>query len=181
MTKQFTQEEREDVVKKFLEARAAGTKVKDIEKTLGIGNATIYGWINRKRGGSKKAAPQTDSTHKQENGKYPVEIRTEALQLVASGMRQHEVARKMKIGAAVLNYWVRQNRVKPSRPAAVPPTAKASNGMGSGGAITDALIFLRHAEEEIMEQIRQRKILHLNESHLLPLLALAQMEKAIRK
>lgn len=185
----YTDEQKAEAVKAFLELKAAGKPVREIQKQLGITHGALYKWIRLAKQNSRKlTTPPKDivataivAAEKNTGGYYPAELKDMATQMLASGMRQVDVARRLGVSAQAVQYWLKTrltNGVATPAPEAKLTPAKA---IGSGGAITDALIYLRHAETEIMEMVREGKISRPDQAHLLTLLALGALQKAIAK
>lgn len=197
MTKQFTQEFKANAVKRFLELKEAGKTIPEIEKEIGVGNSSLYMWTIRAKEQSRQVtratmlpttteAPAGKAPEKLASGKYPDELRERGLQLIASGKKVPEVSRQLKVSPQTVHYWVKaakQSGRVLSPPDVVQPREqpKPANGIGSGGAMTDALIYLRHAEKEIMDMVREGKISRPDQAHLLTLLALGALQKSIAK
>lgn len=190
--KQYTDEFKADAVKRFLELRSQGSKIRDIERVVGVPNSLLYTWANQAKKQSKQttakpaAAQSTELAQlpavKNESGRFDPKIREEALQMLASGARIVDVARRVGVPIATVGYWKTAHQGKTKRPIkAEGEVVKAVNGIGSGGAITDALIYLRHAEKEIMDMVRDGKIIRPDQAHLLTLLALGCLQKSINK
>jgi len=130
-----------------------------------------------------EAKLETKVPIKTKGGRFPDEVRQRALQLLASGLKPHEVSKQIKVKPATIAYWKSTNDRQRVPSTAVVQSApmKQANGIGSGGAITDALIYLRHAEKEIMDMVREGKINRPDQAHLLTLLALGALQKSIAK
>lgn len=191
MTKQYTTDEKAEAVKKFLEMKAEGKSIKDIEKELGINNSSLYHWSEQAKAASKAekrgtVAIAVPPAKKQHNGKYSEETKQQAVQMAASGISHAEIQRQLNLGAGVVAYWVQRNRKRsgeliPAKQAAAATGNGLASKLRSGGEITDALLFLRQAEREIMEMVRDGKIARPDQAHLLTLLALGSLQKALAK
>lgn len=188
MTERYTDDEKAEAVKKFLEMKAAGKAISEIEKEMGISNTALYAWVKRAKEGSRviKRATMLPSAPMQKtvNGKFPPELRQKAEQMIAAGGGLTDIARQLGVKAATVGYWKKtmdaKGRPRVAASAAVQPAPmKQVNGIGSGGGITDALIYLRHAEREIMDMVRDGKIARPDQAHLLTLLALGALQKVI--
>jgi transposase-like protein len=110
---------------------------------------------------------------------YSMEIKQRALAMIRAGARAAQVSRELKIPDGAIGRWKRDGVKRGAEPNAESPTA--ANSTGRGGEITDALLFLRHAEREIMRMIQDQKIARPDPAHLLTLLALAALQKGIAK
>lgn len=201
MTKPFTDEFKANAVKRFLELRAAGKTITEIEKELGVGNSALYTWAAKAKAESKKITratmlPDKPTSPDKGDRRIPQEIRDRALLLIDSGKTVTEAAREVNQKPATVNYWkTARDKVRgvavSARPrinGAIPmPLESFGNGTGraaginTAGELADALIYLRHAEREIMEMVRDRKISRPDQAHLLTLLALGALQKSLAK
>ena len=197
----FTDEQKADAVARFLKLKADGQKIRDIERIMGMNNTTLYKWVEDIKQKSKQLPPLKLSSNgaesstteaeaqpvppaqKNELGHFDSAVRQQGRQMLASGMRIVDVAAKLGVPVATVAYWRKAANIAPRL--RVPATAdagvapiKSANGIGSAGAITDALIYLRHAEKEIMDMVRDGKITRPDQAHLLTLLALGALQKS---
>lgn len=185
MTRQFTPEERAIAVEQFLKLKAEGKTIDQIEAQLGIGNSNLYKWTGQAKQQSKELKratmlPESAKPPKKGlDGRYPDELREKALQMLESGKRVHEVAREFKLNPQTVYYWKsgKGKRNGTLIPAGKPVTRV--NGIGGGGEMQDALIYLRHAEREIMDMVKEGKIARPDQAHLLTLLALGALQKSL--
>lgn len=196
---EFTDEFKANAVKQFLEMKAAGKTIPQIEKELGINNSSLYKWTATAKAASKQtrpgvatmlpattaAPPSTLIATKNKSGRFSAEIKEKALQMIAGGMSLTDVGKQLKVKVATVSYWNMtsqgRSQKRPNKATAVEQPAKAANGIGRTSAHTDALIFLRQAEREIMEMITDGKISRPDQAHLLTLLALGTLTKALGK
>ncbi len=184
MTKQYDDEFKASAVKKFLEAKHAGVKITDVATELGVSDSLLYAW-------TAKAKKQSKGDHRRrQRASYPIELKQQAAELVASGMTYAEAGRKLKVDPARVTKWAHgfkrgvkgENLASKRLPAPLPEVIpKPINGLGGGGELTDALIYLRHAEREIMQMVREGKISRPDPAHLLTLLALACLQKGVNR
>lgn len=189
MSVRYTDEQKAEAVKAFLELKASGKTVLDIEKQLGISNGALYHWTKLAKQNSRKlTTPPKDivataivPAEKNKSGKYPAELKDSATQMLASGMRQVDVARRLGVSTQAVQYWLKTRQTNGAATRSIEAKPTPAKAIGSGGAITDALIYLRHAETEIMEMVREGKINRPDQAHLLTLLALGALQKAIAK
>lgn len=175
MNRKFTDEEKAIAVQRFLELKAAGKTIPEIEKELGIANSNLYNWTERAKRQSKltvkKPAP---------NRHVPQEIKDKALAMLDAGKRITDVAREVKVHAQTIHYW-KNARAKANGELLPAPKPAKGLAIGSGGDLTDALIYLRHAEREIMQMVKEEKIERPDQAHLLTLLALGSLQRSINK
>src|SRR5262245_8652466 len=187
MKKKYSDDFKADAVAKVIEAKHAGASITELAKTLGIGDALLHSWAARAKKQNK------EGLRRRKRASYPLALKQRAAQMVRSGMTCAAVARELQVDAARVVRWSRDEPMRgvkgerdkraAGRVLAVLPEVipKPVNGIGSGGEITDALIYLRHAERAIIEMVRDAKISRPDEAHLLTLLALATLQKGINK
>lgn len=187
--KKYSEEFKADAVAKFKHAKETGKFITELAQELGVGDALLHAWAAAadKRARSKPKGKRAKQKPKAETRtQYPIALKQQAVAMVRSGMKFADVGRELKVGPSQVAYWVNRGisrGLKEGEPSElpVPVVAKPVNGIGAGGAITDALIYLRHAEREILEMIREGKISRPDQAHLLTLLALGALQKAIAK
>lgn len=183
MTKKYDDDFKASAVTKFLEAKHAGVKITDVASELGVADSLLYAWV------AKAKAENKQDHRRRKRASYSVELKQKAQQMVASGMSHAEAARQLNVEPARVSKWAHgfkrgtKGEALAKRPAAVLPEVipKPINGLGGGGELTDALIYLRHAEREIMEMVREEKISRPDPAHLLTLLALSALQKGLNK
>lgn len=179
--KKYSDEFKADAVARFQQAKKDGTPtIVDLAKDLGVGDALLHAWA---KGKPKKKAKQKLEKRTQ----YSVDFKQRIVALASASDKSHtEIAKENGIDAYLVSYWVRNGVRRGAREsgASLPATIerappKLVNGIGSGGDITDALIYLRHAEREIMQMVRDGKIARPDQAHLLTLLALGALQKGV--
>lgn len=172
-------------VAKFKEAKERGTPtIAALAKQLNISVGQLYAWV---------AEAKSGATTKRKRF-VPIEIKRQAVQLARSGMKQADVARQLSVKRGLISYWLKNGvgdgtPAAPALPVVITPQPAAArvqplksvNGIGAGGELTDALIYLRHCEKELIAMIREHKVDHIDEPNLLALLALCQLQKSINK
>jgi transposase-like protein len=184
---------RANAIAKFKQYKAEGKHITELAKELGVGDALLHAWAAKDAGKPVRKAKSKSKAkadfRNEPRTQYPLALKHQAVAMVRSGMKVAEVARQLNLHPTSVNYW-RKNPIQrgvaeapedDGKAQAILPAPKATNGIGGGGAITDALIYLRHAEKEILEMIRDGKIQRPDPAHLLTLLALASVQKAITK
>lgn len=189
--KKYSDEFKADAVAKFKQAKQDGTPIMAVAKELGISDVLMHTWHAKATGrpvnkGKKKPKPKPEKKDHRTlpRQQYSIAMKQQMAAMVRTGMKAADVGRELGVPAHVVTYAARNGIQRGSTDdQALPVVAvpKAANGIGSGGAITDALIYLRHAEKEILEMIRDGKIARPDQAHLLTLLALGAVQKSIAK
>ena len=181
--RKYSDEFKADAVIKFLQAKESGRTIMDLAKELGVSDALLHAWYASAKKKNKEGAKK--KTKLDQRTQYPIELKQRAVAMMNTGMKAVDVAKELGIDGYLVNYWHRKgiSRGAGQLGANLPTvqTTKPVNGIGGGGAITDALIYLRHAEREIMDMVRDGKIARPDQAHLLTLLALGCIQKAIAK
>lgn len=90
MTKRMTDEQRAKTVQKFETLKAAGKKIKDIERQLGVSNGALYDWQKKLKG---KPGKTTSRSAAGADVSDALIYLTQAEQKIVEMVRQGKIAR----------------------------------------------------------------------------------------
>lgn len=197
----YSSEFKAEAVRRFREAKAKGESVRAVSKELNITESLLYLWARQQPAGARSATgivarpaaakgstPTTvamPSKGGRHGNRYPPEFKQKCLDLMASGMKPKDVAAQMGVETSSLYQWRNKEpgeNASPPAAATVTPAGQlvpVATGASLNGLLRDVLIYLRHAEEDLMDRIRAGKLARPDSAHLLTLLALEELKKAI--